>query len=349
MRVLVLLLGISTTALAIACGYLYQQLQHELARVAVVDADARVLPPEAGGASAGSGSSDASIDAVESNDASVMPVGTRKQAGEQAQSPNAQNSEGLRAQRLAQRQAEFQQRMADPATRSRMLAEYRLMARRENPDVGGVLHLASAEETALFDLLATQQLQMEEANGLFGFAKTEAERLAQTQNINVLASQHEQEQAQLLGPARYEEYRDYERQVPERQQIRALRSRLDETNSLNAAQSSRLIEAMYQERDSYLQQMKTVENFGGYSMPYPIEVVGKDNDPVARLKFSEQQVARTEEFQGRLRLRASSVLSTEQLRRFDEIQDEQLTRAKAEVERLRYIANRPQRRQRRRQ
>jgi hypothetical protein len=349
MRVLVLLLGISTTALAIACGYLYQQLQHERARVVVVDANIRARSPELDGPSSAFArdSNDASTAEVELRDAPVMPIrGRREQMEEEtALGSNAQDSDALRSQRLAQRMAEFQQRMADPATRARMLAQFKSMVREQHPDVAGVLRLTPTEETALFDLLAAQQLQRQEANGSRRFA-TDAERQALQQNLTVLASQHEQEQAELLGPARYEEYRAYERQVPERQQIRELRSRLDETNSLNASQSSRLIDAMYQERDSYLQQVKSAENFGGYSTSYPITAFPKDRDPASRLRFAEQQVARTEDFMGRLRLRASSVLNAEQLRRFDEIQDEQLTMVKAQVERVRNQANRPPRRQR---
>jgi hypothetical protein len=332
MRKLVLLLGVSAIGLAIACGYLYQQLQHERSRNESSTADVRSTRATD---DATASANDGSLLTNESFDDPESPSPTR----ERSQDPPPDPAAGVRPDRRAERRAQLQQRWSDPAFRSRALVRTKYQLRQRNPDVGSALRLNASQESAFVDLLARQELQIEEANEPMRFA-SEAERGAIQQQINSLTLQHEQERAEQLGQARYQEYREYQRQIPERQQIRELRSRHDEASPLTASQSSRLIDAMYQERDSYLQQMKTVENFGGYMAQYPFTAMTRDRDPVARVRFAEEQVARTEEFMGRLRLRASEVLSAAQLRRFDEIQEEQLTMVQSQVERIRNQANR---------
>jgi hypothetical protein len=334
MRKLVFLLGIATMGLTIACGYFYRQLQDERSRNDALEAEVM--------ARAGGIAMPASAPLEDELSAPSEDFEDPKQPpGISPDPPHAgpADSEAVRVQRLAERREQLQQRWSDPAFRSQALVRIKHQTRRGNPDVGSALRLNAAEESAFLDLLAQQRLQLEEAKETMRLA-SDVERRSIQQQVNALALQHEQELAAQLGSVRYQEYQEYSRQIPERQQLQELRSRLDEASSMSTAQASRLVDAMYRERDSYVQQMKTTENFGGYSPQYPIQAVSKDRDPVARLRFAEEQVTRTEEFMGRLRLRASEVLSSEQLRRFDEIQEEQLAMAQSQVERIRNQANR---------
>jgi hypothetical protein len=335
MRKLVLLLTIATLSLAITCGYLYQQLRVERSRVSAgVRTDHAVETED-------------SVDDAGLEDDGSLPSGDADEDGETAfPAPvrdsirETSGSADARARRLAQRREQLQQRWADPQFRARALVRSTYEARRRNPDLGAALRLSSAQEGAFVDLLARQALQIDELQESRRFA-SESERASIDQEIGALRVQHEQERAAQLGGAGYQAYQDYTRQIPERQQIRELRLRLDESSAMTPAQSSQLIAAMYAERDSYLQQMKTVEGFGGYAPRYPFEAMTNSRDQAARVRFAQEQVARTEAFMSRLRLRASGVLNAEQLRRFDEIQEEQLSMVQARVERIRNQGNRP--------
>lgn len=337
MRKLVLLLSMTTTGLAIACGYLYRELEGERTRAATAfganrstdqhgpSESGRILPEVL----------DESED-IETADPAPRPEGARESAPEDRQA--------AREGRFVRQQADLEQRMSEPANRTRRLAQNKATARRQNPGIANALRLSATEEDALMELFASQQLQMQEGRPR-PRSDNPADWQAARQRMDALSQQHQQELAELLGPARYEQYMDYRRQLPEQMQLRDLRARLDADNSLTASQTSRLVDAMYQERDSYIQQLKTVDNFGGYSATYPVEVIPNDRDPAARLRFAEEQLVRTEEFMAQLRLRASSVLNAEQLRRFDEIQEEQLSASKSRVERMKDQANRRARRE----
>jgi len=336
MRKLVLLLTIATVSLAITCGYLYQQLRLERSRAsAAVKTDhSGVTEGRMDDGVIEDDEPSPSVDVYEEGE-TAFPAPLREASGS-ADAP-------ARARRLAQRREQLQQRWADPQFRARALVRSTYEARRRNPDLGAALRLSSAQEGAFVDLLARQALQIDELQESRRFA-SESERASIDQEIGALRLQHEQERATQLGGAGYQAYQDYTRQIPERQQIRELRLRLDESSAMTPAQSSQLIAAMYAERDSYLQQMKNVEGFGGYAPRYPFEAMTNSRDQAARIRFAQEQVARTEAFMSRLRLRASGVLNAEQLRRFDEIQEEQLSMVQARVERIRNQGNRPQRR-----
>lgn len=329
MRTLVTVLSIACIALAVASGYLYRELRiarDDIAAQATVSRDAQ--PARA-------------TLALESEQPPITDDDVRREAVVEMPAAKESDNPSDRGERRAEMRTQFQQRRSDPAFRSAALARARKQARDETPDVASVLRLSAAQEQALIELLARQSLQIDEANGSRRFGATDTDRAAAQRQILELQQRHEQERAELLGQGRYEQFQQYAQQVPERQQLRELRGRLDEANTLTTDQTNRLVEAMYQERDSYLQQLKSVEGVGGYSASYPFEAFTRDRDAAARARFAEGQLQRTEEFQSRLRLRASNILSGEQLRRFDEIQSEQLEWAKARADRQRNRANRP--------
>jgi len=322
----------TTLGLSIACAYLYRELQVERSRDDRVAAEVRVPAVDVERADVSE-----SADDFEPS-ADPRPVDAPPRAAD-GTSPAPEPRVRDRAQQLADRQAEMQSRWSDPAWRERALTRAESQVRQERPDLGSALHLSADQEAALVDLLARQRLQQQELNEQMRFA-SDAERAVIQQKLSALQTQHYQEIAQSLGSGKLPEYDKYLREVPERWEVRELRSRLDESAALTASQSSRLIDAMYQERDSYLQQLETVEGYGGHSLQYPIGAISKSREPAARAQFAEEQLARTEQFMGRVRLRAQQILSAEQLRRFDEIQEEQLAQEQARVDRWRNQANR---------
>jgi hypothetical protein len=343
MHKLSLLLGVTAIALTIACVHLYREVQAERSR-----ADQAVAALQRVDAAAGQPAvSSAAPVAKETGSVPQVPDPRALQRSTQEQRPTQEPSASTRSDRREQRRAEMLQRWSNPEFRARALLNAKSEVRNWHPDVGSALGLSAEEETAFIDLLARQRLQISETNEPMRFA-ADAERKEIQDRVNALSEQHSQELAQFLGP-RYGEFSQYLREVPERREVRTLRSRLDETNALSPSQSSRLVSAMYEERDSYLQQMETVENYGGYSLQYPIEASPKLGDAQARLQFAEEQVGRTQEFMSRVRMRASQILSAEQLRRFDEMQEEQRASQQRRLQRVRNQANRPQQPRRRTQ
>jgi hypothetical protein len=337
MRKVTVVLSIVSIALTIACIHFYRELQAERSRAdqavaALQQVDARP-----------SRSSPSNAPSVDSEFAMAPEAATqlRPEQPVQQQRPASDAQQPTRPDRRELRRAELQQRWSDPAFRARALQQTKAEVRDWTPDVGSVLRLTAQEEAALIELLAQQRLQTREMNERMRFA-TEPEQKQIQQSIDALAERHQQELATLLG-SRFGEYGQYARQVPERREVQTLRSKLDEANALSPSQSARLVSAMYEERDSYLQQIRIVENFGSYSPQYPVLAMPDFRaDPQARLKFAEEQMERTQEFMSRVRQRASTILSAEQLRRFDEMQEEQRASSQRQLERIRNRANRAQ-------
>jgi hypothetical protein len=340
MRKLAVLLSVVAIGLAIACIHLYRELQAARSRADQAIAASRDVKSEA------------AADVEQPIFANEMPSPAEPQAPSprDTQSPiqqqrPTQDTQATSSARREQRRAELQQRWSDPTFRARALQQAKTEARHWHPDVGSALRLNAQEEAALIDLLAQQRLQIREANEPMRFA-TDTERKQIQQTIDTLAERHQQELAAFLGP-RFQEYGQYTRQVPERREVQELRAKLDEANALSASQSARLVSAMYEERDSYLQQIKTLENLGSYSPQYPVLAMPDLRaDPQARLRFVEEQMGRTQEFMNRVRQRAATILSAEQLRRFDEMQEEQRASSQRVLERMRNQANRAQQRRR---
>jgi hypothetical protein len=332
------LLAATTLGLSIACAHLYLELQTERARGAGSIAQGRVV------SSLDVERSEIPESADEFAPSEGRPFEPPQRAAQESL-PSAETRAENRARQMAERQAEMQRRWSDPQWRASALPRAAARVRQERPDLGSALRLSADQEAALVDLLANQWLQKQEINEQMRFASS-AERGVLQQKLTALQTQHYQEVAESLGPGRFAEYESYLREVPERSEVRELRSRLDESAALTSSQSTRLIDAMYQERESYLQQLQALEGFGGHSTQYPIVALPKDRDPAARVQFAEEQLARTEQFMERLRLRAQQILSAEQLRRFDEIQEEQFAAEQARVDRMRNQAERRARRPR---
>jgi hypothetical protein len=223
-------------------------------------------------------------------------------------------------------------RFDDPAVRSLELARHQQQLRRRNLGLADELGLSAEQETALIDLLANQVLEKQMLDMRQGRADSEEERRAQRAEREALQRDHEQQLQAQLGYNDYERYRGFQQQVPERQLLGQLRSRLDESSVLKDQQAKRLASAMFEERQLYMQQVRATEGFGGIAPNYPFVALPR-GDPAVRVRFAEEQLVRTEAFLQRLRQRAEPILNEEQMRRFMEIQEEQLIQAQQLLER----------------
>jgi len=335
MRKLVALLSVCCVSLAIACGVLYRELAQERAAKPVAETQTPTRIAE-------SNTQPAPLEMNEEPEVESTFRATPLENASPAEA-GAERRPNRQAERRNEMRAELERRRADPQWQARALVRAKSQVRRQRPDLGAALGLSAQQEDAFVELLARQELQQNELRESMRFAD-QAEQSAIRAKGEALAQQQEQERAAQLG-SQYQAFEIYSRQQPERQQLRELRSRLDANQSLSESQTARLVDAMYQERESYLQQFGDVANVVGYSAGYPIIASPRSGDPQAQVRFAEEQVARDEAFQSRLRQRAAQILSASQLRRFDELQEEQLLVVRNQVERAKNRAERQARRQ----
>ena len=230
-------------------------------------------------------------------------------------------------------------RFDDPEVRSLELARHQQQLRRRNLGLAKEIGLSAQQETALIELLANQVLEKQMLDMRQGRPASEEERRAQRAERESLQRDHEQQLQAQLGYSDYERYRGFQQQIPERQLLGQLRSRLDESSVLKDEQAKRLASAMFEERQLYVQQVRATEGFGGIAQNYPFVALPR-GDPEARVRFAEQQLARTEAFLQRLRQRAEPILDDVQMQRFMEIQEEQLVQAQQLLERAKRRGNR---------
>jgi hypothetical protein len=222
-------------------------------------------------------------------------------------------------------------RLSDPASRKRAIDRATFNIRYENPDVANALGLTAADEEALIALLAADRAKSNEL-GL----RMEIEGLpydARQQEYETLRAESEQRQLMLLGDARYQQYLTYRTSVPERQELRQLRVRLDEADAMTSAQADQLMSSLRMEREAYVRQHESLQVPYSYQPQYPFTAMPVPSDPSA-MRLADEAIQRTEAFMNRLHARAAGVLSTEQLKRFDEMQAEQLSEELLRLERL---------------
>jgi hypothetical protein len=228
-------------------------------------------------------------------------------------------------------QAALAQSLADPVARAKLKVDAMEEIRRTSPDLAAALGLRPQQETQLIELMAEHQLQMKAP----GARKDGQPPVDHRQ----LFQRHEGELKTLLGPEKMERFRQYRSSAPERAQVQALRARLDQTSALRDDQATRLVALMREEREAYVASL-TQGGAGGFLPDYPFTPFSSGDDPIEEVRFAEAQLPRTEEFLQRIQGRAATVLTREQLRRYAEIQEEQMSSERRRLEWLREKASR---------
>jgi Spy/CpxP family protein refolding chaperone len=216
--------------------------------------------------------------------------------------------------RYLEAEGRFLEEMADPARRAELLEQMKLSVRAPLPRVAQHLGLTDEEADRLFTLLAEQQLQARESQASCvtqpdcnyrGFSSADA----QTQ---------QQEMNALLGPEKLQKFRQFQESMSERQAVAALRSNLSDGAFLNDQRAEDLVSALYEERarfQSEAQQRGT--GFSGYGTGSGMLFVGDQGS-------LDERVAAARRYSDRLRERAAQVLTPEQAKSFNQMQDELL-------------------------
>jgi hypothetical protein len=211
-------------------------------------------------------------------------------------------------------EARFLEDVSDPARRAELLNQTKLSVRAPLPRVAQYLELTDEEADRMFTLLAEQQLQAHERQARCvtqpdcnyrGYSSADAE----TQQQEITA---------LLGQEKHEKLKQFQESMSERQAVTALRSNLSDRAFLNDQRAEELVSALYDERTQFQNEaLQRGAGFSGYGTGSGMLFVGDQGS-------LDERVAAARRYSERLRERASQVLTPEQAKGFNQMQDELL-------------------------
>ena len=216
--------------------------------------------------------------------------------------------------RYLEGEARFLEEIADPARRAELLEQTKLSVRGPLPRVAQHLGLTDEEADRLFTLMAEQQLQAHERQARCvtepdcnyrGYAPADADK-------------QQQELSALLGPERHEKFRQFQESMSERQAVTALRSNLSDRAFLNDQRAEELVSALYDERTQFQNEaLQHGTGFSGFGTGSGMLFVGDQGS-------LDERITAARRYSDRLRERAAQVLTAEQAKSFNQMQDELL-------------------------
>jgi len=216
-------------------------------------------------------------------------------------------------------------RLDDPAQRATVLEETRSNLRRQYEPLRQKLKLDSATFEQLLTVLAEQQIQPQEK--YFRCLADPDCDLANFGRSGNVVDDRSGELLSLLGSDAFNELRDYTNSLGDRETVTQLRGRLNDSNTLRDSQADQLVAALTEERTRY---QKEVTQRGA-------TVSGWGTPQLGMLYFSgdsssiEQRLSEAAQYSRRLRERAATVLSPQQLAAFAQLQDELLATMRASM------------------
>jgi hypothetical protein len=189
--------------------------------------------------------------------------------------------------------------LKDPDYREAQRAQMRMTMPQRYPDLAKELGLSPAETDALFDLLARQQVDQMAVT--FTTDDSEAVRQETMRAANELARNQQNELESQLGPARYQQFKDYQQTLGARQQVSQLRTTLSTAGyPLSDDQAAPLLATLTAE------QKRRTEELRARASP----TLG---DPRGQLDFQEQNLKTQEQSNQRVLDAAQSYLTADQL------------------------------------
>jgi hypothetical protein len=310
MRVWVIILALTSAALAGTTAYLAHELKQERARQTGVVAQVspppgiqQMAPPPARARIA--------PEATPAEPATAPAAGQTSMAVAGTMSP----------QDMKKMQQEYNQRLLEqlstPEGREDMVAQHKIMFRQMYPRIDRVLGLSPEEHSRFLELQALQQVEMQERH-----ARCAVDPACDPRTMwNTTTDSRETQISELLG-ARNEKFTVYKNTIGEREAVSQLRNRLPDAQRLADDTAESLITALAAEREAMsrdaMQGNSRVSSFGfGAGMLMSTGETFEERYESAR-QNSE-----------RLRERASQYLSAEQMRVFNEMQEETLVSMRA--------------------
>jgi Spy/CpxP family protein refolding chaperone len=310
---LVYLFGATTLLFAGLSVHLALQLREERSAASVLQVPAVAAPPSSAGnvfspgnASSNLASANRTADAAADKDGRMadypFPITVTSTDMEESR------------KRYLDSEARFLEEIADPVRRAELLEQTKLSVRMPLPRVAQYLGLTDDEADRLFTLLAEQQLQAHERQARCvtqpdcnyrGYAPADAEK-------------QQQEMTALLGHERHEKFKQFQESMSERQAVTALRSNLSDRAFLNDERAEELVTALYDERTQFQNEsLQRGTGFSGFGTGSGMLYVGDQGT-------LDERVAAARRYSERLRQRAAQVLTAEQAKSFNQLQDELL-------------------------
>ena len=210
---------------------------------------------------------------------------------------------------------QYLERIADPVQHAALLAQSRGELQRQYAPLHQRLKLDSATFDQLVDLIAEQQLQAQES-----YFRCVVDPACDTEEYarRPTVGDPDQEFLALLGPDRMDEFNHYRQSIGERDSVAQLRGRLDEANMLHDEQAEQLIAALAKEHDLYKREVAasgaTLKGWG--TAQGMLWYIGDGS--------IDQQLSSAAAYSQRLRARAATMLTSQQLTSFNQLQDELL-------------------------
>src|SRR5690349_11894219 len=200
---------------------------------------------------------------------------------------------------------EFLERESDPERRAQLLEETQVGVRREYPGLERVRGIDTATAERLLSLLAEHRLQMRKASIECKYASTCGSQLPQ------LHDAQQAELAALLGPDGQQGFAQYLESRAERLSVSSMRGRLTDKNRLPDAQAEKLTLVLADERRRIAEEMTQQGEFATMTF---------DGIPfVYRRGITyEGLMEQARAYQTRLRSRAATLLTPEQLAVYDQ-------------------------------
>jgi len=253
------------------------------------------------------------------------PRTTLTPAPQRAITPQTASSENDEA-RASKFQADHSRRvlrmLEDPEQREGMLIEAKMMMRNSYPRLAQTIGLSSEETERLFMLLALQQMDSQER-----YARCTLEpgcNLAD--GTGVQKDPRAREITELLGADRQQQFESYKNTLMERESVSHLRTRLSDASRLPDGSAEALIAVLAEERQK-IHQEAAARGVGMNGYGTGVGVIFSASDA----STAEAQFESAQANSRRMRERAAEVLTGEQLRVFNEMQDELLISLKHQV------------------
>jgi Spy/CpxP family protein refolding chaperone len=216
--------------------------------------------------------------------------------------------------RYLEGETRFLEEIADPARRAELLEQTKLSVRAPLPRVAQYLGLTDEEADRMFTLLAEQQLQAHERQARC-VTQPDCNYRGYT---SVDADTQQQEMNALLGPERHQKFKQFQESMSERQAVSALRSNLPDQAFLSDQRAEDLVTALYDERTQFQNDaLQRGTGFSGYGTGSGMLFVGDQGS-------LDERVSAARRYSERLRERAAQVLTPEQAKSFNQLQDELL-------------------------
>jgi hypothetical protein len=251
-----------------------------------------------------------------------MPAQTTAQA---ASTPPSANVAGVEAdmEKMNREQSRRTLKMIeDPEQREGMLIDFKMGMRNSYPRLAQTIGLTGEEAERLFLLLAQQQVESQER-----YARCTLDPGCDIRDGSYFQNDPKaREIADLLGTDRQAQFDNYKNTLMERESVTHLRTRLSDASRLPDDTAEALISVLAEERQK-IHQEAAVRGIGmnGYGTGVGVVFAASDaSTPEAQLESAQANSRR-------MRERAAQVLSPEQLRVFDEMQDELLISLKRQV------------------